>query len=148
MAISSTLASFLVLPASILIGLVGLYMTAYVFDTMNWCCFNGWALLHDSGVLCFLLWAYFGFHVVSRLVKTSGQFSLVPNLAYICSALGTLLFTQILMWPGLFLSGLGAYRRIRQGDMAAGQLMWSAVLVSVLSFATWLNHKILYISIF
>lgn len=147
MAISSALASFLILLASISMGVAGLSVTGHVFDTMNWCCFHSWALLHGSGVVCFLLWAYFGFHVVSRLVKTSGQFSLVPNLAYICSALGTLFFTQFLMWPGLVLGGLGAYRRMRHGDMAAAGLMWSAVLVSVLGFAHWLYGKILFMSI-
>lgn len=147
MALSSVLSSLLILAVSIAIGVAGLILTGYVFDTMNWCCFHSWALVHGSGVICFLSWAFIGFHGVGRLVKIPGQFSLVPNLAYICSALGTLYFTQFLMWPGLFLGGLGAYRRIRLGDKAAAGLTWSAVLLSVLSFADWLYRKIFLMSI-
>jgi hypothetical protein len=147
MAISSALVSFLIFLASIAIGVAGLYMTGYVFNTMHWCCFHSWALAHGTGVVCFLFWAYFGFHVVSRLAKISGRFSLVPNLAYICGALGTFYFTQLMMWPGLILCSLGAYRRIRHGDVAAAGLIWSAVLVNVLSFSYWLYMKILYMNI-
>jgi len=67
-------------------------------------------------------------------MKAQDQFSLVPNLAFICGALGTIFFTEFMMWPGLILSGLGIYRHVRYGDKATAGLLWSAALVNSLIF--------------
>ena len=147
MTLRPVVTSIAIFLASIAVGYAGLNGTAHLFDSMNWCCFHSWALMHGTGAVVFLLWAYVGFHIVKLLMKARGQFSPVPNLAFACSALGTVFYTEFLMWPGLLLSGCGAYRRVRHGDKAAAGLMWSAVLVSALNFAYWLYLTILFASI-
>ncbi len=146
MTIRTVVTSVAILLASIAIGFAGLNGTAYLFDSMNWCCFHSWALLHGTGAVVFLLWAYVGFHIVKLLMKARGQFSPVPNLAFVCSALGTYYETDFLMWAGLVLCGYGVYKHFRHGDKAAAGLMWSAVFVSVLNFAYWLKLAIMFAS--
>jgi len=47
--------SILIFAASIAIGFAGLNGTAFLFDSMNWCCFHSWAMLHGTGAVVFLL---------------------------------------------------------------------------------------------
>lgn len=146
MKMPAAVGSILILVASIAFGVAGFFGTAFLFDSMNWCCFHSWALLHGTGAVVFLLWGYLGFHIVKLLVKAREQFSAVPNLAFVCSALGTVFYTEFLMWPGLLFCGYGVYRRLRHGDRAAAGLLWSAVLVGVPNFAFWLYLTILFAS--
>ena len=143
MSIPPLLSSILVFIASVASGILGLWPTAVVFDSMNWCCFHSWALIHGSGVLAFLFWAYLGFHIAKLIAGARGQFALVPNAAYLCSALGTMFSTGGFVAPGLLFCGLGIYRRRRQRDKAAAGLLWTAVVVNGLNLVYTLYITIL-----
>lgn len=147
MKIPPAAASILTFLASIAVGIAGLSFTAHLFDRMGWCCFHSWALLHGSAPVVLLFWAFLGFHAVKLLMKARDQFAPIPNLAFLCSILGTLFFAELLMWPGLVLSGIAVYRRIRHRDRRAEGLVWSAALVSILSFLFWLYLTIMFMSI-
>lgn len=146
MKIPPTAASILILVGSIVIGIAGVVLTAFVFDSMNWCCYHSWAMLHGNVTVVFLFWAFLGFHIVKFLTKARDQFAPIPNLAFVLSMLGTEYYTEFLMWPGLAVCGYGIYRILRRGDRATMGLMWSAVAVSVLNFASWLKYAIMFAS--
>lgn len=147
MKISPVVASILTFAGSIATGFAGLSFTAHLFDSMGWCCFHSWALLHGSAPVVFLLWAFLGFHGAKLLMKARDQFAPIPNLAFMCSALGTLFFSEFFMWPGLALSAFALYRRFRHDDRRAAGLTWAATAISALNLTYWLYLTILFMSI-
>jgi phosphoglycerol transferase MdoB-like AlkP superfamily enzyme len=144
--------SFAIFIISLFFAIGGIYGTASLFDAMNWAYFHSWALIHGTGYVCILFWAFLGYHIGKLLFHSSGQFSPIPNLAYVCTALGTLLhvwrpWTTVFMWLGLVLSSMGVYSRIRNGKKAAAGLMWTAFIVSLLCVAFWTYNKWLFANI-
>jgi hypothetical protein len=134
MKIPPVAASILTLTTSIVVGFAGVSVTDHLFD--------------GTGAIVFLLWAYLTFHIVKFIMKSRDQFAPIPNLAFVFSALGTMVFAEvIMMWPGLVLSGIAVYRRIRNKDRRAAGLTWSAALIATLSFAYWLYLTLLFMSI-
>jgi hypothetical protein len=43
-------------------GIAGMMATGWLFNTMNWPYFHTWALAHGSSPICFLFWAFIGYH--------------------------------------------------------------------------------------
>lgn len=139
MKIQPVVASILIFAASIGAGFGGMAITAHLFDSMNWCCFHSWALLHGSAPVVFLLWAFLGFHAGKLALMARDQFAPIPNLAFLCSALGTSTHSEFMMWPGLLLSGVGVYSRLQREYRRAEGLVWWAAPISLLNFLFWLS---------
>ena len=85
----------LVFVLSIMCGLCGTVALAVVADWRQWCCVNGWAMMHDTGPAVFLLSVLAGYHLVStigakgRHLPPSWPPGWLAHTAYVASALGT-----------------------------------------------------------
>jgi hypothetical protein len=127
---------------------VGLAATA---DANNWCCVHSWALAHGSGAVVFLLSALVGFHIVRTIGSRLGlltpapQFGVLAHAAYVFGALGTLIFTEQLMWFGLgagvvALSLHFAGRSVRPFGLVVIGFFTSLISVASWVYLQWLFH--------
>ena len=134
MKLPTVVASILTFAASIAAGIAGMSVTDHLFDA--------------TGAIVFLSWAYLAFHIVKLFMKSRDQFAPIPNLAFVFSALGTIVLLKVIMMlPGLVLSGIAVYRLIRNKDRRAAGLTLSATLIATLSFAYWMYLTLLFTSI-
>ena len=80
---------------SLICGLAGTAALAALATSLQWCCVNSWALLHDTGPVVFLLFALAGYHLVSAIGAKRGQLpsawppGWLAHTAYVAAALGT-----------------------------------------------------------
>jgi hypothetical protein len=121
---------------------------AAVADANNWCCVHSWALMHGSGAVVGLLAGLLGFHIVRTIGARTGmlapaaQFGVLPHAAYVFGALGTLYFTEQLMWVGL---GAGALALILSATGRSVQPFGLAVIglaVSLIDVASWVHLQL------
>jgi len=133
--------SFGIFFISLFSGIAGLLVTAFLFNMMKWPYLHGWGIMHGPGPLCIILfWAFIGYHLAKLAFRSTGQFSLIPNLAFIFSSLGTILYDKSYMWlgiVGIVFSSIGAYIRLRNRRKEAAGLMWTGLAVGLLSLAYW-----------
>ncbi len=134
-----------VLALSVAFGVAGMVATGSVADSLGWCCVHSWALLHGSGIAVLMAWALVGFHLVtmtgSRLnwLPKTHRFAALPHVAYVCTALGTVIFTDSLMWPGMALSAIATYFGLKGAAWSYPVgLSLAALIVSLGSLAYWL----------
>jgi hypothetical protein len=126
---------------SLLFGIGGLLGTASLFEMMKWPYLHGWGIMHGPGPLCIILfWAFIGYHLTKLVFHSGGQFSPIPNLAFTFSALGTILYSRSFVWLGILgvlFSSIGAYIRLHKRRKDAAGLMWTGLVVGLLSLAYW-----------
>jgi hypothetical protein len=155
---------------SVIGGLLATVGLARLAENKHWCCVHGWAMIHGTGAVVFLLLALTAFHLASAVGAKAGYVASpwppgwLAHTAYISAALGTLSgvgdfltpvlgvaayhLDDVLVIVGVIAAGVAIAwrlrgRRVRQFGLVIASLLVSCLSVAETIYVEWLMWRIL-----